>query len=131
MQKPANGGSRWINYKGTHSVVLMAVTNADYTFEYVDVGGYGRQSDGGTWKACALGRALNDGSLALPGPRKLGDSTELFPYVFVADAAFPHSVNMLRPYPGFARQTMTREQRIFNYRCGTLNIYVIHTVCFG
>ena len=94
----------------------MAVANADYTFEFVDVGGYGRQSDGGTWKACALGRALNDGTLALPEPRTLNGSSESFPYVFVADAAFPHSVNLLRPYPGFAKQTMTGEQRIFNYR---------------
>ncbi|GAU89210.1 hypothetical protein RvY_01787 [Ramazzottius varieornatus] len=60
IKKPRNSGSKWINYKGTHSVVLMAVAGANYTFEYVDVG-FGRQSDGGTWQNCTLSRALYDG----------------------------------------------------------------------
>ena len=116
LQKPPNGGSRWINYNGTHSIVLMAIASADYTFSYIDVGGYGRQSDGGTWKASSIGRALNDGTLALPPPRIIEGVAKLMPYVFVAGAAFPLSTNLLRPYPGFKSQNMRREQRIFNYR---------------
>ncbi|GAU90902.1 hypothetical protein RvY_03256-1 [Ramazzottius varieornatus] len=116
IKKPKNGGSKWINYKGTHSVVLMAVARADYTFEYVDVGGFGRQSDGGNWQNCTLGRALGDGELVLPPGRKPPLCAEKLPYVFVADAAFPMSENLLRPYPGYALSSLGKQERIFNYR---------------
>ena len=37
IQAPNNSGSMFYNYKGTFSVVLMALVDADYKFKYVDI----------------------------------------------------------------------------------------------
>ena len=46
---PADSGSYFYNYKGSHSLVLMAVVNAKYKFIMCDIGVKGRISDGGVF----------------------------------------------------------------------------------
>ena len=57
---PPNHGSYFFNYKGTHSIVLMAVANSNYEFIYVDVGRNGRASDGGVWGNCSLAALISE-----------------------------------------------------------------------
>jgi len=54
------------NYKGTFSIVLLAVIDAEYKFLYVDVGCNGRVSDGGNFDRCSLNHALETGTVELP-----------------------------------------------------------------
>ena len=61
----------FFNYKKFHSIVFMAVVNANYEFVMVDIGDYGRLSDGSVFSNSHLGIAINDGTLNLPFPRKL------------------------------------------------------------
>ncbi|RXN33021.1 ANTAGONIST OF LIKE HETEROCHROMATIN PROTEIN 1-like protein [Labeo rohita] len=62
IKAPPNTGSQFHNCKGTFSLVLLAVVDARYCFRVIDVGGYGRTSDGGN---SAFGQALCGGTLHL------------------------------------------------------------------
>lgn len=68
IRAPAHAGSLYYNYKNFHSIVLMAVGDANYRLIYVDVGSNGRNSDGGVFNSCSLGQHLRRDLLPLPAP---------------------------------------------------------------
>ena len=73
----------------------------NYRFTLIDLGGLGRQSDGGVFSNSSFGTALEDGQMGLPSPSCLPGTTEPeLPYVMVGDEAFPLRNYLLRPYPG-------------------------------
>ncbi|XP_072387073.1 uncharacterized protein [Diabrotica undecimpunctata] len=45
IRNPPHGASDYYNYKGTYSVVLLAVVDATYRFIFIDVGKNGRMND--------------------------------------------------------------------------------------
>jgi len=47
---PAGCGFNYYNYKGRHSMVLLAIADANYQFIMCDFGTNGRISDGGVLK---------------------------------------------------------------------------------
>lgn len=75
MQAPARSGSDYFNYKKTHSVVLLAVCNADYEFTLGDIGDAGRQSDGSVYANSFLGHATDNNLLQLPEAEKPANLT--------------------------------------------------------
>lgn len=113
MTAPPHEGSKYYNYKGTHSEVLMTVTDAKYRFIYIDVGANGRISDGGVFKNTSFAKALSENKLPLPAPVPLPGRDEPIPFFLVADDAFALSDNLMKPYP---QQNLNGLQRIFNYR---------------
>ena len=114
-----NSGSLYFNYKGTFSLVLMALVDADYRFIFVDIGDYGSNADGSVFKNCLFGQALINGQLNIPPPKPLPHFPEggPLPLVIVADEAFPLRVDLMRPYPrGRTANTLPKDQQVFNYR---------------
>ncbi|KAL1479688.1 hypothetical protein MTO96_051653 [Rhipicephalus appendiculatus] len=110
---PRNAGSMYFNYKGTHSIVLMAVADSQYLFRLVNVGAPGRFSDGGILQDSPIGERLHEGELFLPRAATLPRSGRVCPHVFVGDEAFQLRPDFMRPLPG---SRTAPEEVIYNYR---------------
>ncbi|KAG1946513.1 hypothetical protein F2P79_013391 [Pimephales promelas] len=123
IQPPPRSGSQYFNYKNTFSIVLLALVDADYRFRVIQVGDFGRTSDGGVYAGSDLGRGMESRTLhvppstSLPGAAQLGD----MPFVMVCDAAFPLKPYLMRPSPG---HNLTHQKRIFNYRLSRARMVV-------
>ncbi|KAH9360658.1 hypothetical protein HPB48_004790 [Haemaphysalis longicornis] len=100
-------------YVGTYSIVLLAVVDSDYKFVVVDVGAYGKQSDGGVLQNSRFGKRLDEGRLQLPRDLPLPGTVSRPHACSVGDEAFQLRTDFLRPYPG---RLLDDCKRIFNYR---------------
>ncbi|XP_051156182.1 uncharacterized protein LOC127278490 [Leptopilina boulardi] len=116
MQAQPHSGSINFNYKHHHSLNLLAVCDADYKFIAIDVGGRGRESDGGVLRKSNLGEMIFEGSLNLPPPSEIFPGGPVVPYYCVADEAFPLHPNIMRPFPGRSTGRLPFSQKVFNYR---------------
>lgn len=115
IEAPANSGSLYFNYKKTFSIVLLALVDANYRFIAVDIGSYGKNSDGGIFANSNLGKSLENEKLNIPEDCALPGTNNVAPYVILGDEAFPLKRYLMRPYPG-AQSIEDVEKRIFNYR---------------
>ncbi|KAK0142795.1 Protein ALP1-like [Merluccius polli] len=126
IRAPDNSGSLYYNYKGTYSIVLLAVVDSQYCFRVVDVGSYGRTSDGGVLANSIFGQALRDGTLGIPEDALLPGADHLGPqpFVFVADEAFPLRRDLMRPFPG---THLYGSRRAFNFRLSHARLIIENT----
>ncbi|CAN8032377.1 unnamed protein product [Ixodes persulcatus] len=112
--KRPNSGSVYLNYKKIHSIVLLAVVDANCKFIYTDVGAPGSQGDAGIWQTTPLQRALASKSIHRPELVKVASSPDKDPPpVFVGDDAIHIGENLMKQFGGM---NVTEEQRIFNYK---------------
>ena len=79
----------------------MALVDAVMKFTAIDIGSYGRNSDGGIFSHSSLGKRFMQNDLnfpeddILPGFKCGGP----LPYVALGDEAFPLLKRLVRPYP--------------------------------
>jgi len=95
--------------------VLLAICDAHYQFRFIDIGAYGRRSDGGVFKESQFGQKLEAGEMNLPAAESIFEGGPSVPYCLVGDEAFPLKPYMLRPYPT-GKKKLSTEQHVFNYR---------------
>ena len=110
--KPKHAGSMFFNYKKFHSIVLMAIADANYKFLYVDVGAEGSAGDGGTWCRSTLHDAIEQQRCGFPDASPLPNDDTPIPFHLVADDAFAMRSWLMKPYSHY---TQAQHERIYNY----------------
>jgi hypothetical protein len=93
---PAHSGTISFNYKSHYSVVLQGVADASYKFTIIDVGGYGKQSDGGAFRSSCVFEIMRNRSLDIPPDDCLPSTDISVPCVFIGDEAYPLLDNLLK-----------------------------------
>lgn len=119
--KPYLSGSLFCNYKNYYSIILLAVADSNYSFVYVDIGAYGKDSDSNIFQNSSLWQGMIEKSLSIPTSEPFPGVSLAIPYVMVGDEAFALSSNVLRPYSG---KMLSPKKRIFNYRLTLARRYV-------
>lgn len=110
---PKKSGTMFYNYKNFFSIVLQTVADHRCRFIFVDVGGYGKQSDGGTFSASSLSTFLENCHTNLPPSSHIEGIVTDMPFVILADDAYQLKTYIMKPY---SRRNLSHEEKIFNYR---------------
>jgi len=103
IECPVNSGSNFFNYKGTYSIVLLALVDDNYNFTCIDIGAYGSMSDAGIFNKSALKKAIEENLLDIPEDG-----------VILGDEAFPLTSYLMKPYA--RRNILSKKEKIYNYR---------------
>ena len=110
---PPNGGSLYYNYKGFHSIILMALVDAEYKFIWIDVGTAGSHSDAQVFNHSELKNAIDAGIIGHPHAAPLPGDDRDVPFFLIGDDAFALRTWMMKPY---SSRNLDHDERIFNYR---------------
>jgi len=110
---PTKAGSLFCNYKQFFSVVLQGVAHSESTFIFIDIGAYGKQSDGSTFSASTLYHFMEDFESVVPERASFEGSGTEMPFIILGDEAYPLKTYTMKP---FARKDLSRTECVFNYR---------------
>ena len=119
---PSNSGSEFYNYKGffqSFYLLLLIITTSSF-LPMLDVKGELVMEE--CTEIVFFYKVTQENLLELPpdkplpvsnNPYYVSQNTELMPYVFLADDAFPLGKHCLKPY---SQSGLTPMKRVFNYR---------------
>jgi hypothetical protein len=103
----------FFNYKKYFSFVVQGIADANDKFIAVDIGGFGKQSDGGTFLASDLFSFIDGKRIFFPEPDFLLHSNVAAPYVMLGDEAYPLRPYVMKPYE---RNSLSGRRCSFNER---------------
>lgn len=90
--------------------IIFSRFDANYTFIYVDIGSFGKDSDSAIFEMSSFYKKLKNNELNISRKQPLPGT--FMPFTFIGDEAFSLSEHM-RPFSG---KVLSDKQRIFNYR---------------
>ncbi|XP_075559704.1 uncharacterized protein LOC142591248 [Dermacentor variabilis] len=141
IECPAKSGTLNRNYKSSFSKQLLAISDANYRFLYVEIGHFGSESYGGVFVRSKFQEMILTNQIGIPEDSEIGSIGKM-PYFFVGDNAFPLKTFMMRPYsrttlqPLFADTSVANQlfeeknqRRIFNYRLSRARRVVENAFC--
>ncbi|XP_049796130.1 uncharacterized protein LOC126212767 [Schistocerca nitens] len=114
----------YYNYKKYFSLALLPVPDGNCRLIAVDIGCYGKQSDGGTFRASNLYNNILNETENWPLPKELPGTSVKDPLVLAGDETFPLLENLMRPFPGLSQ---TEEERLVNRRLSRARTVVVRT----
>jgi hypothetical protein len=94
---PTDSGAAFFNYKKYFSV-LQWLVDANYKFITVDMGAFGKQSNGCIFLASDLFSFIGGKRLSFPEPDFLPHSNVTAPYIILGDGAYPLLHYLMKPY---------------------------------
>lgn len=101
--------------------MLLAVCDSNYCFTFVDIRGYGKSSDFGTFRNTKFYHNMTTNNLNIPEERALPNSSIVLPHVLVGVEAFGSSKHLMRPYGG---THLVLHKRVYNYRLCRARRYI-------
>ena len=108
---PRQSGSKYYNYKGFYSVVMLALVDVDYRFLWANVWSNGCCSDAQIFNDCQ--QSLEDGTTGFSSADLLPGDDRDMPYFTVADDTFVLRTWLKKPFSG---RNLNDQQWIFNCR---------------
>lgn len=95
---PPKSGSNYYCYLNKFSLVLMAIVGPEYKFICVDIGGYGKNSDGGIFEVSNMGQRFEKKTMNIPEDKNLPGQNTLCPNVLIGDEGFALKPYLMRPF---------------------------------
>ncbi|CAF4749204.1 unnamed protein product [Rotaria socialis] len=111
IKPPLGLEADYFNYKKYHSVIMLAVVNADLGFTYINVGAPGRCNDASVYSRSNLSDVIKNS--IYEDHYMTVNNTKIQSHL-IADSAFALDQTLLEPFPD--RIDMPRQHRMFNYR---------------
>lgn len=99
IKRPPKSGSNYYCYLNKFSLVLMAIVGPEYKFICVDIGGYGKNSDGGIFEVSNMGQRFEEKTMNVPDDKNLPGHNTPCPNVLIGDEGFALKPYLMRPFP--------------------------------
>ena len=93
IKKPSSSGSEFVNCKSFFSIVLLAISDSDFSYTSLEAGAFRSSSDSNIFKKSQFGNIFERSELTVPGPRFLPNDKDgtAMSVIIVGNEAFATS----------------------------------------